>query len=69
MPLGRCHRSSTRSPSPLLSRQRCRRSRNAAARRAPPVLRRHRPPRPRELGCRALAESDHVYGDRMQPRH
>jgi hypothetical protein len=32
MPLGRCHRSSTRSPSPLLSRQRCRRSRNAAAR-------------------------------------
>jgi hypothetical protein len=32
MPLGRCHRSSTRSPSPLLTRQRCRRSRNAAAR-------------------------------------
>jgi hypothetical protein len=32
MPLGRCHRSSTRSPSPLLSQQRCRRSRNAAAR-------------------------------------
>ena len=25
MPLGRCHRSSTRSPSPLLSPQRCRR--------------------------------------------